>query len=201
MIKTIIFDLGGVVLNRGLWLFREYLVNNYDVSDEDTINVLIKKYYKPYFSGQITEKEFWEKSLIDLKINANWKDLREKLLNFFQPNPGMFEILKKLRNNKYKLVLLSDQTNEWWPVLNKKFKIETYFNYCIVSAIVGINKPDKRIYELALKRSRSSAENSLFIDDLEDNLKPAEELGMKNILFKDVEQLIKELKILKIKIN
>jgi len=93
MIKTIIFDLGGVVLNRGIWLFREYLVQNYNVSNEQTIDVFIKKYYKPYSSGKISEEEFWVGSLDDLQIKADWKDLRNKLLNFFEPNEGMFELI------------------------------------------------------------------------------------------------------------
>ncbi len=200
MISTVIFDLGGVVLNRGLWLFREYLVNNYGVSDEDTIKILIKKYYKPYFSGEIIEEEFWKKSLKDLKIDADWRELREKLLNFFKPNEGMFELLRILRKNKYKTALLSDQTKEWWPILNKKFKIDSHFDICIVSAYVGINKPDKRIYEIALNESHSIAEKSVFIDDLEDNLVPAKELGLKTILYKNSEQLKKDLLLFSVQI-
>jgi len=193
MIKTLIFDLGGVVLNRGIWLFRAYLVKNYNVTNEQTINVFIKKYYKPYFSGKISEEEFWTGSLHDLQIKADWKDLRSKLLNFFEPNEGMFALIAAIKENNYKTVLLSDQTKEWWPILNETYSISSHFDACIISSEVGVHKPDPKIYQIALEQSKSQAQYSIFIDDLEHNLKPAEQLGMKTILFKNFKQLKKEL--------
>jgi len=89
-IKTILFDLGGVYLNRGIWIFRkDYLVKNFNVTNQQVIDVMIKKYYKPYFSGKMSEDEFWKKSLKDLNIKADWKDLRKKLLDSFDPQEGM----------------------------------------------------------------------------------------------------------------
>ena len=193
MIKALIFDLGGVVLNRGLWLFRDYLTKTYGVTDEDTISIFIKRYYKPYFSGKINEEEFWRCSLKDLGIKADWAGLKQKLLDFYEPNEGMFDLLSSLKGKGYKTVLLSDQTKEWWPYLNKKYNIEPHFDYCIISAKVGVHKPDERIYRIALEKSQTSAENSVFIDDLEKNLVPARKLGVKTILYKDTEQLKKEL--------
>lgn len=58
-IEAVVFDLGGVILSRGLWLFREYLVKNYRVTDKETRDVIIKKYYKSYFSGKLLEEDFW----------------------------------------------------------------------------------------------------------------------------------------------
>jgi len=201
MINTIIFDLGGVVLNRGIWLFREFLVQNYNVTNEQTIEVFIKKYYKPYFSGKISEEEFWTNSLKDLSINADWRELRNKLLNFFEPNKGMFELIDLLRKNGHTTVLLSDQTNEWWPILNKKYSISSHFDNCIISSEVGVHKPEIKIYEIALRDSKSQAEESLFIDDLENNLEPAKKIGMKTILFKNCIDLKKELISLEIKLK
>lgn len=201
MIDTIIFDLGGVVLNRGIWLFREWMVKTYDVTDEDTINIFIKKYYKPYFSGKISEEEFWTNSLNDLSINADWKLLRDKLLNFFEPNEGMFDLIDSLRNSGYKTALLSDQTNEWWPVLNNKYSITSHFDKCIISSEVGYHKPQPEIYQLSLDELKSQPEKSIFIDDLEHNLTPANQIGMKTILYQDTSQLKKELATLNINIK
>jgi len=201
MIKSIIFDLGGVILTRGLWKFRAYLTNTYDVSDEDTINVFIKKYYKPYFSGTISEIDFWDGTLKDLNIIADWKKLKGLLINYFSPQEGMLELVDTLRKNNYKTILLSDQTNDWWPLLNKKYNITDHFDFTIVSSEIGITKPNLKIYKIALKESYSTAIESLFIDDLEHNLTPASELGLKTVLFDTKKQLEKELKKLSIQFD
>ncbi len=201
MIDTIIFDLGGVVLNRGIWFFREWLVETYGVTNEDTINIFIKKYYKQYFSGKISEEEFWKNSLSDLSIDAEWKKLRSKLLSFFKPNKGMFELIDFLRNSGYKIALLSDQTNEWWLVLDNQHSISSHFEKCIISSEVGFHKPQPEIYNLTLNKLKSQPETSLFIDDLEQNLTPANKIGMKTILYQDTSQLKKEMATFGIKIE
>jgi epoxide hydrolase-like predicted phosphatase len=197
-IKTIIFDLGGVYLTRGMWLFREkYLVKKFDVKDEDVVNVMIKKYYGPYFSGEISEKEYWTKVLKDLRINSNWKVLRKILLEYFEPNEKMPELVTELKKN-YRIGLLSDQTKEWWPHLDKTYDIKNHFDFTIISSDTGFHKPQPEIYTIALKEAGCKPEECLYIDDLEDNLAPAKELGMHTIVYKDTSKLRKELVKMKI---
>lgn len=192
MIKAVISDLGGVFLNRGIWKFWGYLEGKFGIGAEKAKNSFLK-FYKPYFSGDISEEEFWNKFLLDIELKEDWLGLRAMLLDFFEPNGGMIELYKELRKDGKKLILLSDQTKEWWPFLNNKFKIESYFDSTIVSALVGINKPDPKIYEIAVEASGVKPEECIFIDDLEHNLEPAEKMGIKTILFEDSDQLKREL--------
>ena len=193
MIKTVIFDLGGVVLSRGLWLFRKYLVENFGVTDNETISVMIKKYYKPFFSGKMNEEEYWKKCLGELNVKHDWKELRKILLGFYEPQRDLLELVTLLRKRGYVTGLLSDQTKEWWSELNSKYALEQHFDFCIISAEAGFSKPDERIYELVLDKSGSSSGKCVFIDDLEQNLEPARKLGMKTILFRSAKQLKEEL--------
>jgi putative hydrolase of the HAD superfamily len=192
-IKAIIFDLGGVMLSRGLWLFREYLVNNYGVTDEQTVEVFIRKYYKQYFLGNMTEQDFWNSSLSDLGIDEDYRELKRILLNFYTPNIEMFNLVEKLSQQGYKLYLLSDQTNDWWPELNGKYEISSYFDKSFISSEVKLHKPEREFYLYVLNSINLSASETLFIDDLESNLVPAEELGMNTVLYTDTEDLIKKL--------
>ena len=199
MIKGIIFDLGGVILNRGLWLFREYLVNTYNISNEETINIFIKKNYKPYFSGKISEQEFWESALKDLNIKDEWIGLKNILLNFYETKNEMIDLLKKLKKMNYTLTLLSDQTNEWWDYLNSKYHIKNYFDYCFISSEIGLHKPEPEIYNYCLSKIKFKPDECIFIDDLERNLIPAKKIGINTIHYKNSEQCIKELyKLIKI---
>ncbi|PIR04634.1 MAG: hypothetical protein COV57_03375 [Candidatus Liptonbacteria bacterium CG11_big_fil_rev_8_21_14_0_20_35_14] len=119
MISTFIFDLGGVVLSRGLWDFRAYLEKTYSLSEKKVFDVFINKYYKPYFSGELSEIDFWEHIKKDLNINEDYKVLKNELLGFFILNEDVVGLINKLRKKGYKTCLLSDQTKDWWPILDK----------------------------------------------------------------------------------
>jgi len=102
----------------------------------------------------------------------------------------MIKLVRSLKKD-YKLAILSNSgalgvkncfENSWF----------SYFDCLVLSHKVGIVKPDKRIYKIVLDKLNSEARNCLFIDDQEEVLKPAREMGMKTILFKSIEQLKKE---------
>ena len=193
MVKTVISDLGGVLLNRGIWIFWDYLEEEYNIPSEKSRTIFLK-YYKQYFSGKISEKSFWDNFLSKLNLNENWKFLRNKLLNFFKPNEKMIKLYSDLRKKGYELILLSDQTKEWWPYLDETYNISSYFDITIISALVGLHKPNVEIYEYTLKQTKSKASDCLFIDDLEHNLIPAKKLGIQTILFEDCDKLKIKLK-------
>lgn len=194
-IKTLVSDLGGVYLNRGIWLFWDYLYKTYGIPVENAKLVFLKN-YKQYFSGFISEETFWINLLTEIDLKADWHDLRNILLNLFEVNSEVADLYSHLRSKGVKLVLLSDQSKEWWPYLDEKLKISQSFDYVIVSSFVGLHKPNPDIYKLALNESQSKAEESVFIDDIDYNLTPAKDLGMSTILFENHVQLEESLKVL-----
>ncbi|MDP2670083.1 MAG: HAD family phosphatase [bacterium] len=187
------FDLGGVILSRGLWSFRKYLVEKYKVTDEETKNIFIKKYYKPYFTGKISENNFWSGVLHDLNIFADWKELKKILLDFYVPNEGMFELIDELKNKGYKIYLLSDQTNDWWPILSKKYSIAKHFDQVFISSEVRAHKPEKEFYSFVLKELQLIPEEIIFVDDLQENLDPAKEMGINTLLYENNQSLKEDL--------
>ena len=112
----------------------------------------------------------------------------------------MFALINSLRESHYKTALLSDQTNEWWPFLNQKYAISSYFDECIISSEVGHHKPEPEIYHIALQKLHSQPHASVFIDDLTHNLTPADDIGISTILYIDTTQLRKELITLNIQV-
>ncbi len=92
-------------------------------------------------------------------------------------------VLKKLRS-KYKIGIIANQISGCYERL-KNFGIADFFDLVVFSADVGILKPDKRIFELALSKSKCRPQNAVMIGDRIDNdIAPANRLGMHTIWVK-----------------
>ena len=59
-----------------------------------------------------------------------------------------------------------------------------------ISAVVGLAKPDERIYRHALENLGIRAEEAIFIDDMPANIEAAQALGMHGFIFQEAEQAI-----------
>ena len=105
----------------------------------------------------------------------------------------MHQIALKLKEEGYKIAILSDQ---WYlskeAIIPKSFYRD--FNPTIISCDVGMRKPNPKIYQYILKKLKLKPVQTIFIDNQEWNIKPAKNIGMNTILFKDSNQAIKELK-------
>jgi putative hydrolase of the HAD superfamily len=70
---------------------------------------------------------------------------------------------------------------------------ESMFDDMIFSAEVGLAKPDRRIYELALARLQVQSAEAIFVDDVRENVETAQAIGMAGILVESTEQTIAEI--------
>lgn len=68
-----------------------------------------------------------------------------------------------------------------------------FFDVTVFSCMEGLIKPDRKIYEITLKRLGVKPKEAVFIDDKEENVNSAKNIGINTILFKDLEQFKKEL--------
>lgn len=72
-------------------------------------------------------------------------------------------------------------------------EVMALFDFVIESSVVGFRKPDPRIYQLALDRLEVEAQETIFLDDLGINLKPARAMGMSTIKVTSASQALQEL--------
>ena len=81
-----------------------------------------------------------------------------------EPRPDAVEVLRQLRENDYKIGLISDCSHEI-PVLWPEIPIASLIDVAIFSCSVGLRKPDPRIYELASEQLRVPLEQCLYVGD------------------------------------
>lgn len=201
-IKGILFD-SGRVLNQsstGHWFippnFFQYVdEKKYNAVDKEKINIafnnaaqhiscksLIKSkedeyihFYKYYeiFSQSLPELELKE---IEIKGLATDLVYNVEKYVFFE---DALKIIPELKS-KYKLAVVSDA----WPSLKDVFinrGLYNYFDSFVISSILGVSKPNEKMYLTALNELKLLPEETVFVDDNLDNCKGAIKLGIAGI--------------------
>ena len=97
-----------------------------------------------------------------------------------KPYPGTRELLERL-SERYHLGIIANQA-AGAPGRLEKWGIISYFGVIITSAEVGFSKPDRRIFEMALRQADCLSANAVMIGDrLDNDILPAKQLGMKTV--------------------
>jgi putative hydrolase of the HAD superfamily len=191
--STVFFDWSGVIADDSGDEFIEHLFRKVGATDGQTREI-IKTYFVDFLSDRLSEIEFWDK--LKIKYNLNITELTSKEFNKWRGlivNRNIIEFANELKVNGLQVAVL---TNIIKPVYNIIQLAGYYdlFDDVIASCEVGLVKPQKEIYTLALQRLGTTAQQSIFIDDNQFNVKTANEMGFKTILAHNPNQIIYDLK-------
>jgi len=201
MIKCIIFDLGGVYFTDGTSIALQKIKKILKINDlivDELFRESPKKEGYLLRLGKLTSKEFWHIVAKKLKItDENTSKIKEIWHSSYKPNVGMKGLVQRLRK-KYKVIVFSTNIKERVDYLERKYNLSKDFDNFIFSFEYGMTKKNPKFFKKLLEKINACPEECLFIDDKEKFLKIAKNLGMKIILFKNIDDLIKELKSLDI---
>ena len=202
-IKTIIFDLGGVLID---WN-PEYLYLDIFEGDRVKMNAFFEQVCTMdwnenqdagYPLSKATEDRialFPEYETLIKIYYGRWEEMLGEAIT------GSFQILKKLINDpKFRVVALTNWSAETFPVALKRFDFLHWFEGIVVSGTEKTRKPYPEIYQITLDRFNIAPSETLFIDDNLRNIKGAEALGINGIHFSTPEKLITDLNNFKIKL-
>jgi epoxide hydrolase-like predicted phosphatase len=117
----------------------------------------------------------------------------ERLFGAIGPDEAMIGAVRAARAAGLRTGLLS---NSWRAEDYDRALLEELFDACVISAEVGLRKPDPAIYALAAERVGLPPEALVYVDDLPGNLKPARALGMATVAHRDAAETIPELEAL-----
>ena len=101
--------------------------------------------------------------------------------------------LAELRAAGVRLIALSNWSAETFPVARERFDFLAWFEGIVISGEVGVNKPDRGIFEHLIERFGIEPAAALFIDDSSANVDAAATLGFRAIQFTDAAALRHEL--------
>jgi len=149
--------------------------------------------------GHITEHDFLSELSAQLRMDLGRDDVdmlsfAERYFAHLRPNEPMIAFLRELRDDGYRLAILTNNVREWEPRWREMLPVDELFEVVVDSGFVGMRKPDPAIYRLTCERLGVAAERCLFVDDIAPNCAAATELGMTAVLFRSSEQAIADIR-------
>jgi putative hydrolase of the HAD superfamily len=198
--------INAVILDYGLVLVSSPTAEEFGRMAE-MFNLSVDSFYDlweasrgPYDRGDFSAEEYWLKLAVQTNTALDPKQieiLREIEVEIWaHPIPGMLDWLGQLHAAGIKTGLLSNMPWDLANYVRANFEWLEKFSFKALSAEVGMIKPDAAIYEHTLRGLGVSAEEALFIDDREPNVRAARALGMRAIQFRSIEQLKRELEVM-----
>jgi putative hydrolase of the HAD superfamily len=132
-------------------------------------------------TGRIEEQEF-ERRFAERLGLEDATDLIDSMFRGMKPSEPMVAAVRAARASGIRTGLLS---NSWSTSHYDRALLAELFDAVVISAEVGLHKPQPEIYLLASKRLGVEPEQCVFIDDLRENCAGAEAVGMTAILHRD----------------
>ena len=193
-IKAIIFDYGSVLVQLVDETPRQQLADRYGIP--------LKRIYQLLFDTEASIQA----ALGEISMEHHWRAIHEILdvppgeraefIGQFWSADGLnrelVEVLPSLRE-RYYLGLLSNANDDLRQMLTERWQIAGRFDDMIISAEVGLLKPDRRIYELAVSRLGVQPAEAVFIDDMPANVEGARIAGLQAIQYLNNPQVIEAL--------
>lgn len=200
MIKNIIFDMGGVLVEYN----PEKFVRSLGYEDQEEIDYIVNHIYisttwKDMDAGRISADE-GHKLLVDTiddKYKEDAKILVYKWWKLFEPTKGMLDLIKELYDKGYSIYLLSNASDDH-PMYWQQLPYKNYFKELYVSSFHKLLKPNKEIYEDFFSTIKINKEECIFIDDSIENVNAAIDFGLKSHRFISKDELSDYLKSLNI---
>jgi putative hydrolase of the HAD superfamily len=204
-IEAVVSDFGGVLTNRlmdAFLAFQDHSGISMEQLGRGMQTVAERDGEYPLFRlerGELSEREFLENLSWGLERELGHRPtlhrFREVYFGALRANEPMLDLMRELRDGGYRLALLTNNVREWEPLWRAMLPVDEIFEVVVDSAWVGMRKPEPEIYRLALDRLGGVApERALFVDDNEQNVEAARELGMRAVHFRSNEQAIPEIR-------
>lgn len=193
-IRAVFFDFGGVIQRTEFQAPRQHLAQRFGMEYDDIDNIVFNSpTAKQATIGAVSVEEHWRAVARRLKVkNSEIKAIEDEFFGGDVVDWEIVEFLRSLRP-RFKTGLISNAWSDMREYL-VRMNIADAFDHLVISAEVGMAKPEMQIYRLALEQAGVKANEAVFVDDVSANIEACEQVGMQGILFKDPQAAMSQLK-------
>lgn len=186
-IKTIFFDVGGVLLELNVQPMMMEFLRASGLSPAELRSRWDETHYHQFERGEISFKQYYRHIAATMPNNfideAGFRQMWCDILTGPTPTVDLIAPLK----TEAQVWFLTNTNEAHEGLLTGKFDLFDQVDGVIASHLEGCRKPEEKIYDLALQRAGVQAAQALFIDDRADNVAAAEAKGIKSHLYTGVE--------------
>jgi putative hydrolase of the HAD superfamily len=193
-IRAVFFDLGGVIVRTEYQAPRQQLAERLGLEYDDLDRIVFNSETGVQAAtGAITSQQHWEAIMKRLKRPIEeMPSIRDE---FFAGDIIDRDILNFLRSlhGTHTTGLISNAWSDLRDYLVREKMIHA-FDHIVISAEVGVAKPEPGIFRIALEQAGVRPDEAVFVDDFHVNIEGCEKVGMKGIHFKDTESALQQIK-------
>ncbi|MEI3614982.1 HAD family hydrolase [Pseudogracilibacillus sp. SO30301A] len=196
MIKAVIFDLDGTLLNRDASLER-FIENQYERWKKWLCSIPKDKYISRFIEldcrGYVWKDKVYSQIVDEFNINnISWQrllnDYIEEFHNSCIPFSSLISVLEELKSNAIRLGIITNGKGKFQMDSIRALGIEKYFDTILVSEWEGIKKPHPEIFHKALREVNVSPNESMYVGDHPENdVQGAMNIGMLGVWKKDLQ--------------
>jgi len=194
-IKAFIFDCGGVLLgNPDMSRYHSWERRLGVPHGELPSRLYGGEAWRRAEVGEIGEDDYWVAAAEELGLHDPQQvvALKKDMWDSWTVDPRTLALVDRVRQ-RHRVAILSNATDVLVTALRDRYAIADRFHAIISSADVGVAKPDRRIYEIALERLDVAADEVVFVDDRPENVAAAANLGMHVIWFVSSDLLARQM--------
>ena len=195
MVQAIIFDFGGVLVRTEDRKPRTVLAERLGMTyDELSALIFDSPSAIQAMRGEISALEHWEELRKSLDLDAEGIEwLSTEFWAGDTLDENLVDFLRGLRP-RYTTVLLSNAWDDLRPMIEEEWMIDDAFDLLVISAEIGLVKPDLEIYQWVIAELGVEASQAVLIDDFIRNIEGANAAGMRAIHFQSPNQALQELR-------
>lgn len=189
-IRAIFWDVGGVLLTNAWDHTERATALEHFHLDQEEFRGRHELVVSSFERGRITLDEYLDRTVFYCERPFTRDAFRDYMFSLSKPLPGNLEFAQALcASGKYFMGTINNESRELNNFRIDKFGLRKIFRLFISSCFVGLRKPERDIYRMALETTQIPADECCFIDDRALNLECAAKLGMQTIQMQNVEQL------------
>lgn len=193
-VKAIIWDFGGVLMRTDDLKPRDELATRLGLTrSEINYHIFRSPMGIKTQMGEIHPEQLWD--MFQKELNIPTESIPEVKESFWAGDRLDIDLVDSIRSlkGKYKIALLSNAWSDLRYHIENTWKIADVFDPMIISAEIGMVKPDAAIFQYTVQKLGIDPSEGVFIDDFKENIAAAHSMGLRVIHFRDRTQAWDEL--------